>query len=53
MLVDATRHLKNGELDFQVEDLKDEFGEVAQSFNEMVQSLKEIMQKMVRAPMAE
>ncbi|MEJ2314864.1 MAG: ATP-binding protein [Nitrospirota bacterium] len=34
-LLEATRRLKGGDLDFRVEGLRDEFGEVASSFNEM------------------
>lgn len=40
-LLNATRKLKSGDLDYRVMALKDEFGEVAQSFNEMAVSLKE------------
>ncbi len=47
-LLDATRKLKGGNLDYRIEDLKDEFGEVAASFNEMAGSLKEQMLKMQR-----
>jgi signal transduction histidine kinase len=47
-LLDATRKLKGGNLDYRIEDLKDEFGEVAASFNEMAGSLKEQMFKMQR-----
>ncbi|MEE9609839.1 MAG: ATP-binding protein, partial [Desulfatiglandales bacterium] len=38
-----------GDLDYRIEALKDEFGEVAESFNEMASSLKEQMYKMQRA----
>ena len=41
VLLAATRKLKSGELDYRVEGLKDEFGEVATSFNEMLEALKE------------
>lgn len=41
VLLAATRKLKSGDLDYRVEGLKDEFGEVATSFNEMLDSLKE------------
>ncbi len=44
-LLNATRRLKSGDLDFRVAALKDEFGEVAESFNEMAGSLKEQMYK--------
>ena len=39
-LLEATRKIKTGDLDFRVEDLPDEFGELAGSFNEMAVSLK-------------
>jgi two-component system sensor histidine kinase AtoS len=45
VLLNATRRLKSGDLDFQVATLKDEFGEVAESFNEMARALKEQMYK--------
>lgn len=48
-LLDATGRLKKGELDYRVEKLDDEFGEVARSFNEMADSLKEMMHTMLRA----
>ncbi len=47
-LLDATKRLKNGVLDYKIKGLKDEFGEVAASFNEMSGSLKEQMLKMQR-----
>lgn len=47
-LMDATKRLKNGDLDYKIKGLKDEFGEVAASFNEMSRSLKEQMLKMQR-----
>jgi signal transduction histidine kinase len=40
-LLAATRQLKAGDLDFRIEGLQDEYGEVASSFNEMASSLKE------------
>lgn len=40
MLLEATRKIKTGNLDFRVEGLTDEFGELAGSFNEMAVSLK-------------
>jgi signal transduction histidine kinase len=46
ILVTATRHLKAGDMDFRVEGLRDEYGEVASSFNEMASSLKQHYQKM-------
>lgn len=48
VLLDATRKLKDGNLDYKIEGLKEEFGEVASSFNEMAASLKEHMHKMQR-----
>ncbi len=41
VLVAATRQLKAGELNYRIEGLKDEYGEVAAAFNEMASSLKE------------
>ena len=41
VLVTATRQLKAGELNYRIEGLKDEYGEVAAAFNEMAFSLKE------------
>ena len=40
ILLEATRKIKTGDLDFRVEGLTDEFGELAGSFNEMAVSLK-------------
>jgi two-component system sensor histidine kinase AtoS len=40
-LLDATRKIKGGDLDYRVGALKDEFAEVAESFNEMAGSLKQ------------
>ena len=45
MLLNATRRLKSGDLDYKIEGLTAEFGEVATSFNEMSNSLKEHMLK--------
>ena len=42
-LLQATRKVRGGDLDYRIEGLKDEFGEVAASFNEMSDSLKEHM----------
>jgi len=47
-LLDATRRLKAGDLDYRISGLRDEFGEVADSFNEMAASLKKQMQEMQR-----
>ncbi len=43
VLLQATRKLKGGDLDYRIEGLKAEFGEVATSFNEMSASLKQYM----------
>jgi two-component system, NtrC family, sensor histidine kinase AtoS len=43
MLVEATRKLKSGELDYRVSGLKDEFSELASSFNDMAMSLRKNM----------
>jgi signal transduction histidine kinase len=48
VLLDATRRLEGGDLDFRIEGLQDEFGRVASSFNEMANSLKDQMHKMQR-----
>ena len=47
-LTNATRRLREGDLDYRIEGLKDEFGEVAQSFNEMSGALKEHFTKIQR-----
>ncbi|MGE5238856.1 MAG: PAS domain S-box protein [Chloroflexota bacterium] len=44
-VLNATRRLRAGDLDFRVEPLKDECGEVAESFNEMAVALKEYVSK--------
>ena len=41
VLLTATRRLKAGELNYRIEGLQDEYGEVAASFNEMASSLQE------------
>jgi PAS domain S-box-containing protein len=43
LLLTATRKLKDGNLDYQIDGLKDEFGEVATSFNEMSAYIKDNM----------
>ena len=48
-VLDATRSLKAGNLDYRIEGLKDEFGELEASFNEMANSLNEQMNQMQRA----
>jgi two-component system sensor histidine kinase AtoS len=45
VLLDATRRLKAGDLDFRIEGLRDEFGELAVGFNAMAGSLKEQLRK--------
>lgn len=40
-LLTATRRLKNGDLTYRIEGLRDEFGEVAASFNEMARALRD------------
>jgi signal transduction histidine kinase len=40
-LLTATRRLKNGDLEYRIGSMKDEFGEVASSFNEMARALRE------------
>lgn len=40
VLLDATRKLRSGDMDFRVRRLDHEFGEVALSFNEMAEELK-------------
>lgn len=44
VLLEATRRLEGGDLDFRVGGLKDEFGTVAASFNEMAGALKAQME---------
>jgi two-component system response regulator HydG len=46
VLLKATRNLKGGNLDFRIEGLRDEFGEVAESFNEMGVRVQEYTQKL-------
>ncbi len=48
-LLEATRVVKSGNLDYKVGGLKDEFGELGESFNEMSASLKEHIRRMHRA----
>jgi two-component system sensor histidine kinase AtoS len=45
VLLDATRKLKAGDLEYRIEGLKDEFGELAVGFNVMAGSLKEQLKK--------
>jgi signal transduction histidine kinase len=47
-LISATRRLREGDLDYRIEGLKYEFGEVAQSFNEMSGALKDHFTKIQR-----
>jgi two-component system sensor histidine kinase AtoS len=44
-LLNATRKIKDGDLNYHIRPLKDEFGELAVSFNEMSGSLKEYLSK--------
>jgi PAS domain S-box-containing protein len=44
-LLEATRKLQSGDLDYRIKGLRDEFGEVATSFNEMSKSLRQTMRK--------
>ncbi len=43
VLLKATRRLESGDLDYKIDGLKDEYGEVAISFNDMSSSLKQYM----------
>jgi len=43
LLLEATRNIKSGDLDYRIDGLKDEFVEVATSFNEMSEALKHNM----------
>jgi PAS domain S-box-containing protein len=45
LLLTATRKLEGGDLDYKIDGLKDEFGEVATAFNEMAASLNQNMLK--------
>ena len=45
VLLDATRKLKAGDLEYRIEGLRDEFAELAVGFNSMAGSLKEHLQK--------
>ena len=45
VLLDATRKLKAGNLEYRIEGLRDEFGELAIGFNVMAGSLKEQLKK--------
>ena len=44
-LLNATRKIKDGDLNYHIRPLKDEFGELAVSFNEMSGSLREYLSK--------
>ena len=44
-LQDATKKIKEGDLDYTISGLEDEFGDVAESFNLMAASLKEHMSR--------
>jgi two-component system sensor histidine kinase AtoS len=45
-LIAAIRRFKAGELEYKIEGLKDEFGELGDSFNEMALSLSDMIRKM-------
>lgn len=45
IILDATRKVKGGDLEFKLEGLKDEYAEVATAFNEMSRELKQSMHK--------
>lgn len=45
VLLRATQRLENGDLDYRIEGLKNEFGEVATAFNKMSDSLKQYIYK--------
>lgn len=49
VLLEATRKLRGGNLDYRIEGLKDEFGEVAKSFNDMSDALKQHMQQILES----
>jgi signal transduction histidine kinase len=49
VLLQATRRLKGGDMNFRVQRLSDEFGEMAAAFNEMAAALDEQMHNMQRA----
>jgi two-component system response regulator HydG len=46
VLLKATHNLKGANLDFRIEGLRDEFGEVAESFNEMTARVQDYTQKL-------
>ena len=46
VLMDATRRLEKGDLDYRIRGLTDEYGEVADSFNRMASSLKQHLEHM-------
>lgn len=45
ILLDATRKLKTGDLDFRIDGLREEFGELAIGFNAMAGSLREQLRR--------
>lgn len=51
-LITATRRLQSGDLDYRIDGLKDEYGEVAASFNKMAVSLKAHLEHMQWAEQA-
>jgi PAS domain S-box-containing protein len=46
VLLDATRRLKSGDLNYRIEGLSKEFAEVATSFNQMSEALKQQLQQL-------
>jgi len=46
VLLTATRKIKGGNLDFRIEGLKDEFGEVAASFNDMASRMEKYTKRL-------
>ncbi|MBI5443751.1 MAG: HAMP domain-containing protein [Deltaproteobacteria bacterium] len=48
-LLEATRRLKSGDLEYRVSGLEHEFSELGESFNEMAQALREQMAQLQRA----
>ncbi|HXW68634.1 MAG TPA: ATP-binding protein, partial [Dissulfurispiraceae bacterium] len=48
-LLEATRRIREGALDYKIVGLTDEFGEVAESFNDMAHALKEHMRRIAES----